>query len=90
MEAIESIANPVTMVVLQVILWLKYKESIPEVGKQLETVIKEVAQGRRIDLYMYLSVMDWELRNAEDMLTQYNIWSTDAVTIALRMKGDNL
>ena len=39
---------------------------------------------------MYLSVMGWELRNIKDLLSQYNIWSTDAVTIALRMKGDTL
>jgi len=52
-----------------VVLLLKYKESIPEVWKQLETVMKEVAQGmRRVDLGMHLSVIDSELRKAEDTL----------------------
>jgi hypothetical protein len=40
--------------------------------EQLETVTKEAAQGtKRMDLDMYLSVMDLELRKAEDALTQY-------------------
>jgi len=39
---------------------------------------------------MYLSVMDSELRKAEDTLTQYNTWSTDKAAIALRTKIDNL
>jgi len=41
------------------------------VQEQLETVTKEVAQGgRRTDLDMYLSVIDSELRKAEDALIQ--------------------
>ena len=39
---------------------------------------------------MYLSVMDSELRKAEDALTEYNTWSTDKAAIALRTKIDNL
>ena len=39
---------------------------------------------------MYLSVMDSELRKAEDALTRYNMWSTDPAAIALRAKIDNL
>ena len=57
----------------------------------MEMVTKEVAQGRRrTDLYMYLSVMDQELRKARDALIQYNTWSTDPAAIALRTKIDNL
>ena len=59
--------------------------------EQLEMVTKEVAQGRRrTDLDMYLSVMDSELRKAEDALTQYNTWSTDPAALALRTKINNL
>ena len=91
MEAIKDVGNPAAMVLWLAILWLKYKELIPEVREQLETVTKEVAQGRRrSDLDMYLSVMDSELRKAEDALTQYNTWSTDPAAIALRTKIDNL
>jgi len=90
-EAIKNVDNPAAMVLWLAILWLKYKELIPEVREQLETVTKEVAQGRRrTDLDMYLSVMDSELRKAEDALTQYNTWSTDPAAIALRTKIDNL
>jgi len=71
MEAIKKVANPAAMVFGLAILWLKYKELIPEVREQLETVTKEVAQDRRTDLDMYLSVMDSELRKAEDALTQF-------------------
>jgi len=61
------------------------------VQEQLETVTKEVAQGRRrTDLDMYLSVMDPELRKAEDALMQYNTWSTDPAALALRTKIDHL
>jgi len=91
MEAIKNVDNPAAMVLWLAILWLKHKELIPEVREQLETVTKEVAQGRRrTDLDMYLSVMDSELRKAEDALTQYNTWSTDPAAIALRTKIDNL
>ena len=90
MDAIKNVANPVAMVLWLAILWLKY-ELIPQVQEQLEAVTKEVAQGRRrTDLDMYLSVMDSELRKAEDALTQYNTWSTDPAAIALRTKIDNL
>ena len=90
MDAIKNVANPVAMVLWLAILWLKY-ELIPQVQEQLEAVTKEVAQGRRrTDLDMYLSVMDGELRNTEDALTQYNTWSTDPAAIALRTKTDNL
>jgi len=91
MEAIKNVANPAAMVLWLAILWLKYKELIPEVREQLEAVTKEAAQGRRrTDLDMYLSVMDSELRKAEDALTQYNTQSTDPAAIALRTKIDNL
>jgi len=91
MEAIKDVGNPAAMVLWLAILWLKYKELIPEVREQLETVTKEVAQGRRrTDLDMYLSVMDSESRKAEDALTQYDALSTDPVAIALRTKIDNL
>jgi hypothetical protein len=39
---------------------------------------------------MYLSVMDSELKKAEDALTQYNTGSTDPAAFALRTKIDSL
>ena len=91
MDVVRNVADPAAMVLWVAILWLKYKELIPQVREQLETVTKEFAQGRRrTDLDMYLSVMDSELRKAEDALTQYNTWSTDKAAIALRTKIDNL
>ena len=68
--------------------WLKYKQPIPQVREQMETVTSKVAQ--RTDPDMYLSVVDSELRKAEDALTQYNTWSTDPAAIALRTKIDIL
>jgi len=91
MKAITNMENPAAMVLWLAILWLKYKELIPQVQVQLEMVTKEVVQGRRrMDLDMYLSVMDSELRKAKDALTQYNTWSTDPAALALRTKIDNL
>ena len=90
MEAIKNVSYSAAMVLWLAILWLKYKVLVPQVQEQLEMVTKEVAQGRRgSDLDMYLSVMDQELRKAEDALTQYNTWSTDPATIALRTNIDN-
>jgi hypothetical protein len=90
-SAISEVGNPAAMVLWLAILWLKYKELIPEVRQQLETVTKDVAQGsRRADLDMYLSVMDSELGKAGDSLTQHTAWSTDPAAVALRTKIDNL
>ena len=43
-----------------------------------------------MNLDMYLGMMDLELRKAEDVITQYNMWSTNPAAIVLRMKIDNL
>jgi hypothetical protein len=91
MEAIKRTENLSAMTLWPAILWLKYKELIPEVREQLENATKEIAQGRRRgDLEACLSVMDSELGKAEDALIQYNTWSTDPEAIALRTKIDNL
>jgi len=93
-DDIEHIYNVQKAMLAVMVLWLtilllKCKELIPEVREQLETVMKEVTQGRT-DLDMYLSVMGSELRKAEDALTQYNTLSTDPAAIALRMKINDL
>ena len=38
---------------------------------------------------MYLSVIDSELRKVEEVLIQYNAWSTNQATVTLRVKIDN-
>ena len=91
MDVIRGVENPAAMVLWVMILWLNYKELVPQVRERLETITKEVAQGKRkTDLDMYLSVMDSELRKAEDALKQYNTWSTDPTATDLRTKIDNL
>jgi len=91
MDEIKKVDNPTAMILWLAILWLKYKELIPKVQEQLETATKVVALGRRrTDLDMYMSVMDSELRKAEDALAQYNTQSTDPTAIALRAKVDNI
>ena len=90
-NAISEVENPAAMVLWLAVLWLKYNELVPAVREQLETATKRVAQGnRRTDLEMYLSVMNTELKKAEDALAQYNLWSTDPAAIALRTKIDSL
>jgi len=69
---------------------LAYGELISQKQEQLGVVMKEVSQGEGMNLNMYLSVMDSELRNTEETLIQYNTWSTDPATSALRMKANNL
>jgi len=46
--------------------------------------MNEVALGgKRADLDVYLSVMDLELREVEDVLTQYSMWSTYPAATAI-------
>jgi len=90
-DAIKGVANPAAIVLWLAILWLKYKELIPQVQEQLEAVTKEVAQGRRsTDLDMYLALMDSELKKAEEALGKFNKWSVDPAAVAIRTKIDNL
>ena len=89
-EAISEVENPAAMVLRLTILWLKYNELIPEVREQLEAATKEVAQRKRADLDMYMSVMDSELGKAEGALAQHDAWSVDPAAVALREKINNL
>ena len=90
-SAISKVENPTAMVLWLAILWLKYKELIPEVREQLESATKEVVQdNRRADLDMCLSVMESELQRARDALAKHTSWSTDPEAVALRIKIDNL
>ena len=91
MDAIREVENPAAIVLWLALLWLKYKELIPQVQEQLEAATKEVAQGRRkTDLDMYLSVIDSESKKAKDALSQYNAQSIDPAAIALRKKIEDL
>ena len=45
-DAISVVENPAALAHWLLILWLHYKELIPEVREQLETKTKEVAQGQ--------------------------------------------
>ena len=89
--AISEVVNPAAMVLWSTILWLKYKELIPEVREQLEAITKKAAQSdRRGDLDMYLRSINSELEKATGMLEQYEVWSTDPAAVDLRTKIDNL
>ena len=90
MEEIKRTGNPIAMTLWPTILWLKYKELMPGVREQLETITKEAAWDGGTDLDMYLSAIDAELRRAEDASSQYVPWPTDPQAIALRRKIANL
>ena len=90
MDAIRDVDEPSAMVLWLAMLWLKYTELIPVVREQLEAATKELVRGsRKTDLDMYLSVVDVELRKAEEALKEYT-WSTDPAAIELRKKIDCL
>ena len=90
-DAVRSVESPDALGLWLRILWLGCKELNPQVREQLETVTKEFAQGgRKTDLGACLSVMDSELRKAEDTLTQYDSRPTDPAAVNLRTKTDNL
>ena len=86
MEEVKHAGKPIAMTLWPMILWLRYKELIPEVQEQLETATREAVRDGGMDLDMYLSTMETELRRTEDMLGQYDPWSTDPPAIALRRK----
>ena len=89
--AIRDVETPDNLALWLAILWLKYKELIPQVQAQLEAITREIAQGkRRTDLDTYLAMIGSELRKAEDALMQYKAWSTESDAIALRTKAENL
>ena len=91
MDALVKLENPGVMVHWLRMLWLRYTELIPQVQEQLETVTKEIARGgRKPELDACLSVINSELREAEDSLTQYDTRSTDPAATTLRTKIDNL
>ena len=91
-DAILKAENPVAVVLWLGILWLKYKELIPEVRERLEAAMKEITRRRRrTDIDMYLSLMDSGLKNAEGALAEsYSPWSTDPGAMVLRAKIDNI
>ena len=90
-ESIRDVTNSAAITLWMKILWLKYKELVPVVQKQLEKITKEVAHGRRRgELDMYLSAIEAELTEAENALTRYTTWSNDPVAVALRTKIENL
>ena len=91
MDVIKKVENPAAIVLWLALLWLKYKELIPQVREQLEAATKEVAQGRRkTDLDMYLSVIDSELRKAEEAFSRHNTLSTGPPAVTLMTKIENL
>ena len=90
-SAISEPVNPAAIVLWSTILWLKYKELIPEVREQLEAVKKKAAQlDRKTDPDMYLTNIDSELEKARDTRAQYDPWSTDQAVVDLKTKIDNL
>ena len=91
MDIIRNMGNPATVVLWLAILWLKYKELVPQVREQLEMVTKEVAKGRsKMDLDMCLSTIDSELEKAKDTLTWYDMQPTDPGASTLWTKIKNL
>ena len=90
-DAISTVDNPVAMFLWLEILCLKYNELVPEVREQLGAVTQEVAMGtRRMDLDMYMSVMDSKLEQAEGSLAGHNTESADPAAVALRVEIHNL
>jgi hypothetical protein len=83
-DTISNVGNPAAMKHWLTILWSEYKGLNTQVRDELETVTKEIAQGRRRgDLDACLSVIDSELGKAE-------LASAAPLAIFLREKVKNL
>ena len=90
-DAIKEVGGPAASYIWLAILWLKYKELIPQVRTKLEAITAEVAQGRRrMELDNYLTMIDSELKKAEEALTRYDTWSANPNAVALRTKIESL
>ena len=90
-SAISKVGNPTAIVLWFKILWLEYKELIPEIREQFEATATEGAQGyRRKEIDLYLPVMDSEVAKTEGALTQHDAWSTDPTAVTLRTRVGNL
>jgi len=90
MDAIRDVDEPSAMVLWLAVLWLKYGELIPVVREQLEAATRELVQGaRRTDLDMYLSLVESELKKAEEKMKEQT-WSTDVDAVEFWKKIDCL
>ena len=69
MDVIRNVEHPAAMATWLAILWYKYKELTPQVRERLETVTNEIAQGRRADFDLCLSVVDSELARVTGALS---------------------
>lgn len=90
-HAIRSMENPTATTLWFVILWLKYKELIPEVQEQLDEITRETVQDDGgADLDICLSVMNSELEKAQSALVYHGAWSTEPAAKSLRVKINNI
>ena len=90
MDVVGDVEEPAAVILWLAILWVKYNGLIPEVREQLEAEMRVVSQGnKKMDLDMYLSIIDMETRKAEEVLKAYNTWSMDSAVVVLREKADN-
>ena len=90
-DTVRDVNNPVALGLWLEILWSKHGELLPDVRDRLETVTREVAQGRRrIDLERCQKALESEFGKAEGALIQFSTWDTGPTAVALRKKVDNL
>lgn len=98
MDEVRNVDNPMAVVLLVEILWLKYAELIPGVKEKLEMVTREIAQNEGgVDLdtsqsYIdkYLSNVGLELKKAESALECYTGQSAEPIAATLREKAGSL
>ena len=97
-DEVRNVDNPMAVVLLVEILWLKYAELIPGVKEKLEMVTREIAQNEGgVDLdtsqsYIdkYLSNVGLELKKAESALECYTRQSAEPIAATLREKAGSL
>jgi len=82
-DAVSTVGNPEPMVLWLKILLLKYNRLDRAVQGRLEASMRG-NQRKRVD--EYLSVMQLELRGAEEESSKYGTWSTDSKATALEEK----
>ena len=91
LNAVSEAGNPDVRAPWLTILWLKYKELIPEVRELLEKVTEEIAKSREVEIDTYLSVVESELERFKDKLEGCDRWNTDSSDVAdIRMEIRNL
>jgi len=87
---LKQVVNKEALLTWLVILWTKYPDVSPEVKTQLETETIQVTKGQRNHIFVYLSIMDEEIKRIGQKVEAHYAWSFDQEVVELRARRISL